>query len=137
TAGPDHTATPVSDRAADSRGQGTIYYGRALLTFAGDGEVISDGAVLVVDDRITDIGSLQDVKLRHPEAALHGGTDMVIIPGLVDGHQHGRALSPSAQGIRDQTLELWLVDQRNTRKVDSELSSQIAAIRMLLAGITS
>ncbi len=136
TAGPDLSGKAVSD-TADRRDQGTIYHGRALLTFAAEGEVIPDGAVHVIGERITDIGTLRDVQRRHPEAALHGDTDTVVIPGLVDGHQHGRALSPSAQGVQDQALELWLVDQRNTRKVDPELSTQIAGIRMLLGGITS
>lgn len=118
---------------------GTIYWGRYLLSFDADLLALDTGAVHVADGEgvIDDLGPLDALRARHPAAVEVGGADRVVIPGLIDAHQHGRALSPADQGFRDETLELWLAQQRAGARPDPVLSAQVAAIRSLLDGVTT
>ena len=118
---------------------GTTYWGRFLLSFDDDLSALDQGAVHVADGEgvIDDLGSLDAVRARHPEAEEIGGADRLVMPGLIDAHQHGRALSPADQGCRDETLELWLAQQRAIERPDPVLSAQVAAIRSLLNGVTT
>ena len=118
---------------------GTIYWGRFLISFGADVLALDTGAVHVADGEgvVDDLGPLDAVRARHPAAEEVGGADRVVMPGLIDAHQHGRALSPADQGCRDETLELWLAQQRAVARPDPVLSAKVAAIRSLLDGVTT
>lgn len=118
---------------------GTIYWGRFLLPFDDDVSALEQGAVHVPTgaDLIDDLGPLDELRAKHPGAREIGAADRVVMPGLIDAHQHGRALSPADQGCWDETLELWLAQQRAVERPDPVLSAQVAAIRSLLDGVTT
>ncbi|MDQ2623568.1 MAG: amidohydrolase family protein [Actinomycetota bacterium] len=123
---------------ARERDQPVIYHGRHVVTLdPGHGPLLDRAGVLVRDGLVLEIGPVDALRRRHPGAREVGGTDRVVVPGLVDAHQHGRALTTSAHGIDDQPLETWLLDQRDRPQPDPFLAARIAGIRLLLSGVTT
>ncbi|WP_018151965.1 guanine deaminase [Leeia oryzae] len=51
-------------------------------------EYIADGALLVTDGKITDIGTAHDLCLRYPNAHVTNYSGKLIMPGFVDTHIH-------------------------------------------------
>jgi cytosine/adenosine deaminase-related metal-dependent hydrolase len=50
--------------------------------------VILDGAVAVSEGRIAEVGKRAALQSRYPSAALVDARRMLVIPGLIDGHNH-------------------------------------------------
>jgi len=68
----------------------------SVLTMNDNDDLIEDGAVLIEDDRIVDVGTTEDVRSRHDLEGVRviDATDKAVLPGLVDLHFHtaiGRA----------------------------------------------
>lgn len=59
-----------------------------VITMDDRRNVIDDGAIAIVKDRIVDIGSTADILLRHQAPEIIDATGMVVIPGLIDAHAH-------------------------------------------------
>lgn len=118
---------------------GTIYWGRYLVSFDADTEAIADGAIHVAagSSQVDDLGPIAELRLRHPGAEEIGGPDYVVIPGLIDAHQHGRPVTPAELGCWDETLELWLLEQRGVDRPHPVLMARVAAMRALLGGVTT
>ena len=49
---------------------------------------IEDGAVLVRDDKVVEVGPAQDLKARYPEEEVRDFGMAAIMPGFVDCHSH-------------------------------------------------
>jgi cytosine/adenosine deaminase-related metal-dependent hydrolase len=52
------------------------------------GPIIADGAILVGDGRILDVGSIGDLWSRQADAEVRDLGDVVVLPGLVNAHTH-------------------------------------------------
>jgi len=87
---------------------------------------VADAALLVIDDRIADVGP--DGAVAHPEDAreLHL-SDATALPGLMDSHVH-LALPPTVDPLATMTAES---DQ------DLVVRGAVAAERMVRAGVTT
>ena len=60
-----------------------------LITVDEDSRVIHDGALLVEDQFISDLGSTVDVCARHPSPdRVVDASDMVLAPGFISAHNH-------------------------------------------------
>jgi len=118
---------------------GTIYWGRSFLPFDGSVDPIADAGIHVSAGaaQVDDVGPVTELRARHLGANEIGGRHRVLMPGLIDAHQHGRAITPADQGCWDETLELWLLEQRGLDRPDPALSARVAAIRSLLGGVTT
>src|SRR5262245_40597928 len=84
---------------------------RAMVTRAVDRHrwnEITDGAVLQEDRAIVEIGTYPDLSRRHPNVAVIGSCNDVMLPGFVNGHHH-IGLTPVQLGSPDMPLELWSV----------------------------
>jgi 5-methylthioadenosine/S-adenosylhomocysteine deaminase len=62
--------------------------GGTVVTMAPDRRLISDGAVLVDGKRIARVGKAADLKAEASGAELVDTTDCLVIPGLIDAHNH-------------------------------------------------
>jgi 5-methylthioadenosine/S-adenosylhomocysteine deaminase len=51
-------------------------------------ELVDDGAVIVVDDKIAEVGPRELLQERGPFDQVIGGPDNIVMPGLVNGHYH-------------------------------------------------
>ncbi len=65
-------------------------------------------ALCIEDGRIHAIGPTKELKKQFPKAELVEGDRWLILPGYIDGHDHGRGLSPFCFGALDGCLETWI-----------------------------
>lgn len=109
-----------------------------VTSFDTDGSprIIQDGAVLVENDRIIEIGPAPDLRLAYPGLPEIGGKGRVAIPGLINAHHHV-GLTPFQMGARDQPLELWFPERLVMRDVDPRLDTLYSAFEMIASGVTT
>jgi len=80
------------------------------LVPAYDKPAIPNGAVAIAGETIEAIGTYNELSSRYPNAKEIGGEKFLLIPGLINGHSHGRGLTDFQRGALDNTLESWLLD---------------------------
>jgi len=102
-----------------------------------DQPVIHGGAVAVVGDKIEAVGAYEDLLMRYPKAERIGGDQFLLIPGLINGHGHGRGLTDFQRGALDNTLESWLLDTRKYIPVSTYDDIAYSAARLLKSGVTT
>jgi len=71
---------------------------------AHDTAVILDGAVAVAGGKIEAVGSFEELSAKYPNADVIGGDDFLLIPGLINGHGHGRGLTDFQRGASIRML---------------------------------
>lgn len=103
---------------------------------AGAPVIHQDAALLVEAGRVTAIGPAADMKNRHPDAAVVGGTGKVVIPGLINAHHHV-GITPFQLGSPDYPLELWFASRLALRDVDLRLDTLFSAFEMIASGVTT
>src|SRR5215470_10421465 len=104
---------------------------------AGDAGVLSDAAVLIEGPRIAAVGDWRGLRRKHPHARVVGNGKQLLMPGLVDAHSHGRALSPIQKGVLNDYLENNLLDWAFMPVFDPELMAGLAVWRHLRSGCTT
>lgn len=104
---------------------------------AHDKEPIHDGAVAIASGKIEAVGSYADLSARYPGAEEIGGDRFLLIPGLVNGHSHGRGLTDFQRGALDNTLESWLLDTRKYTPISTYDDVALSAVRLLKSGVTT
>jgi len=115
----------------------TILVRAGQLVPAHDKPVISDGAIAVAGETIEAIGTYNQLSNRYPKAKTIGGGQFLLIPGLINGHSHGRGLTDFQRGARDNTLESWLLDTRKYIPVSVYADLAFSAARLLKSGVTT
>jgi len=116
----------------------TVTIVRAGTLVAGhDQAVISDGAVAVSGERIKSVGLYPELSKQYPDARTVGGKRFLLIPGLINGHGHGRGLTDFQRGALDNTLESWLLDTRKYVPVSTYDDIAYSAARLLKSGVTT
>ena len=108
-----------------------------LVVPAHDEKPIPDGAVAISGDKVIALGSYADLAARYPGAKELGGDRYLLIPGLVNGHSHGRGLSDFQRGALDNTLESWLLDTRKYIPLSTYDDVALSAVRLLKSGVTT
>lgn len=107
------------------------------LVVAHDRPAIPNGAVAIGGESICDVGAFEEVSAKYPDAKRIGGSRFLLIPGLINGHGHGRGLSDFQRGARDNTLETWRYDTRKYIPVPIYDDVAYSAARLLKSGVTA
>jgi len=107
------------------------------LVPAYDRPSIPYGAVAISGNSIVAIGTYDEFSKRYPNAREIGGDQFLLIPGLINGHGHGKGLSDFQRGARDNTLESWLLDTRKYVPVSVYDDVTYSAFRLLKSGVTT
>ncbi len=97
---------------------------------------LRDGAILVDGGRIAAVGPAAEI----PPPDGGEGIDLgaaVLIPGLVNAHQHGRGISQLLMGYPDSALEPWIAGRRRHGPPDIYAVTRLAAEAMLANGVTA
>src|SRR5271166_4786217 len=97
---------------------------------------VTDGAVLQEDGTIVELGTYQKLSRRHPNIAVIGSGNEVMLPGFVNGHHH-IGLTPVQLGSPDMPLELWFVTRMVMRNVNLYLDTLYSAFEMIASGVTT
>ncbi len=117
----------------------TLVRSRAMITktlSATAWEEIADGALIQEDGIITEIGTYDDLRRKHPSLPVVGSGREVMLPGFVNAHHHV-GLTPLQLGSPDMPLELWFVTRMVARNVNPYLDTLYSAFEMIGSGITT
>jgi len=109
------SATSQPEPAADDRID-LIIDGRYVVTMDAANTIIENGAVAVDDGAIIAIGPRDEIHATHSSAQTLGGDNRVVLPGLVNGHQH--AAMTILRGVAD---DLALMDWLNNYMFPAEV----------------
>ncbi|MBC8162732.1 MAG: amidohydrolase family protein [Roseiflexaceae bacterium] len=91
--------------------------------------------VLVEGSRILETGSYDALRERHPSVAVVGGEGLLLMPAMVDSHDHGRGLGSASLGVPDDLLEIWLPGLWNQPVIDPYLAAAYDGLRLLRSGV--
>src|ERR1700724_393299 len=117
----------------------SVIRSRAMVTHAIDRHrwnEITDGAVLQEDGRIVELATYQELSRKHPNVAVVGSGNEVMLPGFVNGHHH-IGLTPVQLGSPDMPLELLFVTRMVMRNVNLYLDTLYSAFEMIASGVTT
>jgi 5-methylthioadenosine/S-adenosylhomocysteine deaminase len=119
-----------------------VVAGEWVLTMDPSRTMLRDGAVAVLDGRIVDVGHATDVESRWRPTARLGGAGQLVLPGLVNAHQHltgdrlARSTIPdtisSGEAIFDWAVPLHIAHTA----ADDELSATVALVDAVTRGVT-
>ena len=111
--------------------------GKYVLTSAAQSSVLTDAAVRVVGDTVAEVGAWGTLRDAHPDARVVGNGQQLLLPGLVDAHSHGRAISPIQKGVLNDYLENNLLDWAIMPPFDPELTAALGVVRHVRGGSTT
>jgi 5-methylthioadenosine/S-adenosylhomocysteine deaminase len=94
-------------------------------------------AVAVEASRIVGTGPAAELRARYPAAERVGGGDHVLLPAMVDSHDHGRGPGSLALGIPDDLLEVWLVHLAAQLPIDPYLLAAYDGLRLVRCGVST
>jgi 5-methylthioadenosine/S-adenosylhomocysteine deaminase len=119
-----------------------IVTGDVVVTMADGVADISDGVVAVRGDRIVAVTTAEEAADRFEARARLGGPGTIILPGLINAHQHLtgdrllRSTIPDDIGV-DQALDQWALPAHAAHTGDmDELSATLSLIEAVTNGIT-
>jgi cytosine/adenosine deaminase-related metal-dependent hydrolase len=115
----------------------TLLVRAGQLVTAHDQPSIPNGAVALSGNRIEAVGRHDELSKRFPDVRTIGGEQFLLIPGLINGHSHGKGLSDFQRGARDNTLESWILDMRKYLPLSTYDDIAFSAARLLKSGVTT
>ena len=95
----------------------------------------TDFAVYVDNNQIVATGLRSELQNRYPEAQQVGGDHLLLLPALVNSHDHGRALGTASLGIADDLLEIWLPQLWSQPVIDPYLAAAYDGLQLLQSGV--
>lgn len=101
-----------------------------------DQPALRKAAILIRDGVIAAIGPARDISAPE-DAELVALGAAVVVPGLVNAHQHGRGISQILMGYPDMALEPWIAARRKHGAPDIHAVTRLAAEAMLAHGVTA
>lgn len=135
TAAPTSQPAPSALNAAD-----IIIRGGTVLTM--NGAPIPNGAVVIADGRIVEVGSASDITTRYSAKQTIDATGKAVLPGFVNAHTH--VPMTLFRGIADdRDLMDWLqnfIFPAEARNVDRDFvrwGTRLAAAEMIASGTTT
>ena len=96
-----------------------------------------DFGACVEGSEILATGSRQELCDIYPHAEVMGNEDLLLVPGMVNSHDHGRAISTVGEGVRDDQLEIWLMHLAALPQIDPYLAAAYEGLRLLAGGVTT
>ncbi len=121
-----------------------IIRGRYIITMNEKDEVIENGALVIEEDRIIEIGKFEEIlkKYKDPKIPLFGNSNSLLMPGFINTHTH--AAMVLFRGIADDLpLQQWLQDHiwpLEGKFLSEEFvydGTKLACLEMLKSGTTT
>ncbi len=127
----------MQDRAAREPCSLLVRGGLVIPATYDPDSIIEDGAVCSRGDRIVAVGSYARLRRAYAPEVVCGSDAHVLMPGLVNAHDHVRAPSTAQLGLPDDVLEAWMLDLLRLPELDPRLASTLACCRLLQSGVTT
>lgn len=108
-----------------------------LLATADPADLRRGVAIAVRGDRVAAIDGVETLRARWPNARIEPLPGCLVLPGLVNAHQHGRGISQVQLGYSDDLLEIWINSRRGRGSLDPYPITKLAALEMLANGTTT
>lgn len=99
--------------------------------------IIKNGVVCINGDRIVAVGPYEEVRRNYDSDCVVGSANHIVIPGLVNAHDHGRGISAFQLGVHDNVLEVWLLDLFEMLQLDPYLSMAFNNVLAIESGVTT
>ena len=96
-----------------------------------------DFGVCVEGSSILATGSRAQLSKIYPQAEVMGSENLWLVPGMVNGHDHGRAISTVKEGVPDDQLEIWLIQLAALPQIDPYWAAAYEGLRLLAGGVTT
>jgi 5-methylthioadenosine/S-adenosylhomocysteine deaminase len=110
-----------------------------LVTMDGDDRIVADGAVAILGNRIVAIGHASDIQSHYAAARTIGGRNHIVIPGLIDCHNH---LAQSL--VRDHSHEdlpgiyrLYIPAEQAMTPEEAGVAARVGIAQLLRSGTTT
>lgn len=113
---------------------GTVLIRPSHLLTDATAPVRAGWSVLVDGDRIAAVGP--DPGHRPEGMEVLDLPGCLLMPGLINAHQHGRGISQLLLGYADDRLEPWIAQRRARGAPDAGALTRVAALEMLGNGVT-
>jgi len=120
-----------------------LVLGADVVTMDAGRRVVTDATIAVSHGRIAAIGPAAELRPRFPAAAELDARECIVVPGLLNAHQHTttdplvRSMIPDDISA-DQSIFDWAVPLHGAVSGDDdELSATITAVESLLLGVTT
>jgi cytosine/adenosine deaminase-related metal-dependent hydrolase len=104
---------------------------------AHDQPAVIGGGVVVAGNRIREIGTAEELFQRYPGIPRLGGDSYLLIPGLINGHGHGKGLTDFQRGSLDDTLESWILGNKKFLPLPVYEDVALCAAKLLKSGVTA
>ena len=101
-----------------------------------DGAFEENSGVYVEADKIVAVGTVDSLKQSYRNASVVGGDNYLMLPGLINSHDHGRALGTVSLGVPDSFLEVWLTSLGNVPRLSPQLTATYEGIQLIRSGVT-
>jgi cytosine/adenosine deaminase-related metal-dependent hydrolase len=108
-----------------------------LVVISAEEPVRSDAAVVVRGDGVEDVLDWRAAQVRYPDANVIGSSRFAVLPGLINAHHHGWAVSSVQLGLGESPLEPWLLAWAGLRDRNRYLDKLLSAARLLSTGVTA
>lgn len=99
--------------------------------------LLRNAAIVVSGSRVVAVGAAAALKQQWADAPVMSLPGCLLMPGLVNAHQHGRGLSQIQLGYHDDFLECWIAGRRARGILDGHVVTKLAAARMIANGVTT
>lgn len=116
--------------------------GKHVVTMNAARDVVVDGAVVVADDLVQEVGAWSDLHARFPHAQVVGDAGSVVTPGYINAHQHltgdrlVRSCIPDAIDSQEAIFG-WAVPVHTAHTADDDhLSATLSLVEAVGNGIT-
>ena len=118
-----------------------LFIHATIITMNAWREIIENGAIAILDNRIVDIGKTPALQERYPDEETIDVNGKIIIPGLIDTHVH-LAQAMLRGCADDMELLQWLCErvwvlQGNYTEEDGYVSARLCIAEMLKSGTTT
>ncbi len=116
-----------------NEGMSIVHAGLALV----DGSFRRDVALLIEGTRISERGTRQSLEAKYPAAPVFGSENLLMLPGFINSHDHGRALGTVSLGVPDDMLEVWLLGLGTLPRISPRLAAEYEGMQLIRSGVTS
>jgi 5-methylthioadenosine/S-adenosylhomocysteine deaminase len=99
--------------------------------------LVEDGAIAWKGEQIIAAGSYAEVRPDFPDAPCHFFRNHLVMPGLINAHDHERGLGTLQMGVPDAPLELWISGLFALRALDPSLAALYDGLTLLASGVTT